>query len=296
MKHLHSIDAHESGQVLTEAALSEVFMWVEMLQVRFFFNLRSEIMALIFFDLDGTLLNNGKVVEGIPEIIEKLKNNGHTVALATGRNPNLLKNVEEQLKMDHLVLANGGYVLSDGQVIHERYVEFDTVKRLAKKADDYPFDLTIEYFDEYVAYKDDTKITYKFSEHFDLPIANFDNKLYPERKVFAVLLFDDEVVENIKSDFPELQFNKSGGMAYDVNPKGDLKAEGVCKMIEHFDYDINDVYAIGDNYNDIKMLKAVGHGIAMGNAVDELKEIAEYVTDDIDKQGIYKALKHYKLI
>jgi len=37
MKHLHSIDAHESGQVLTEAALSEVFMWVEMLQVRFFF-------------------------------------------------------------------------------------------------------------------------------------------------------------------------------------------------------------------------------------------------------------------
>ncbi|MFP4478579.1 MAG: HAD family hydrolase [Candidatus Izemoplasmatales bacterium] len=253
-------------------------------------------MALIFFDLDGTLLNKGKVVEGIPEVIKKLKDNGHTVALATGRNPNLLKNVEKQLNMEHLVLANGGYVLSKGNLIHERYIDFDTVKRLAERSDKYPFDLTIEYFDEYVAYKDDTKSTYKFSEHFDLPIANLDHKLYPDRPVFAVLVFDEDVVENIKDDFPELQFNKSGGMAYDVNPTGDLKAEGVRKMIEHFDYELNDVYAIGDNYNDIQMLKSVGHGIAMGNAVDELKAVAEYVTDDIDKQGVYKALKHYKLI
>ncbi|MDA3931845.1 MAG: HAD family hydrolase [Tenericutes bacterium] len=253
-------------------------------------------MALIFFDLDGTLLNNGQVVDGIPDIIDKLKKNGHTVALATGRNPNLLKGLKSQLNIEHMVLANGGYVLSEGEVIHERYIDFDTVKRLTKSADEYPFDLTIEYFDEYVAYKDDTKATYHFSEYFDLPIAKFDNKLYPQRPVFAVLVFEDQVVEDIKDDFPELQFNKSGGMAYDVNPTGDLKAEGVRKMIEHFNYDLEEVYAIGDNYNDVKMLKSVGHGVAMGNAVDELKDIAEYVTDDIDKQGVYKALKHYKLI
>ncbi|QWB99910.1 Cof-type HAD-IIB family hydrolase [Mycoplasmatota bacterium] len=253
-------------------------------------------MALVFFDLDGTLLNGGKIVQGIPKIIEELKEKGHIPVIATGRNPNLLRGLDKDLSIDHLVLANGGYVLSDGKVIHENYISFDTIKRLTKRADEYPFDLTIEYIDEYVAYRDDTLATYRFSNHFNLPRANVDHKLYPDRKVFAVVIFEDQVVEDIKEDFPELQFNKSGGIAYDVNPRGDLKAEGVRKMIEYFNMDLDEVYAIGDNYNDMKMLKTVGHSIAMGNAVDELKEIAEFITDDVDKQGIYKALKHYKLI
>ena len=53
---------------------------------------------------------------------------------------------------------------------------------------------------------------------------------------------------------------------------------------------------VGDGVNDVCMLEAAGHGVAMGNAVPETKAAAEYVTDDIDKDGVYNGLKHYGLI
>lgn len=55
-------------------------------------------------------------------------------------------------------------------------------------------------------------------------------------------------------------------------------------------------YAFGDSNNDAEMIKAAGHGIAMGNACNELKAIADYVTTDIDEDGIMNALKHFELI
>ena len=253
-------------------------------------------MALVFFDLDGTILIDGQIVPGTKSLMDQLRRRGHKVAIATGRNPNLLKGIDKALGIKHLVLANGGYVLSDDKVIYENYVPYTVVERLMDKADQYPFDLTIEYFDAYVAYRQDTNKSLIFSQHFDLPIAYYDHKRYPNRKVFAFLVFENDVVEDIQDDFPELQFNLSGGIAYDVNPSGDLKARGVREMIHHLGYDLNDVYAFGDNYNDIKMFKAVGHSIAMGNGVQALKDIAEYVTDNHDGDGIKKALIHYGLI
>ncbi|HKL47495.1 MAG TPA: Cof-type HAD-IIB family hydrolase, partial [Candidatus Izemoplasmatales bacterium] len=224
-------------------------------------------MALIFFDLDGTILIDGQLVAGTQSLMKQLREQGHEVAIATGRNPNLLKDIDKKLEMNHMVLANGGYVISDHKVIYENFVPFNVVKRMMEKADDFPFDLTIEYFDEYVAYRQDTDQSLNFSKHFDLPIANYDDHVYPDRQVFAFVVFEDEVVKNIENDFPELQFNKSGGIAYDVNPSGDLKASGVKELIKYLGYEISDVYAFGDNFNDVKMFKAVGHGIAMGNAV-----------------------------
>ena len=71
-------------------------------------------------------------------------------------------------------------------------------------------------------------------------------------------------------------------------------------MAHEFTWDLNistdDCYAFGDSNNDISMFKAAGHGIAMGNACDELKEIAEYVTDSVNDDGIYHAFEHYHLI
>jgi len=253
-------------------------------------------MALIFFDLDGTILLNGKIVKGTSEMIDQLHENGHEVAIATGRNPNLIKDINQALNIDHLVLANGSYVLSKGQLISEKYIPFSTVKKMMDKADQMNFDLTIEYIDAYIAYRQDTKASEKFSKHFQLPMASYDASVYPKRPVFAFLVFEDDVVETIKDDFPELQFNQSGGMAYDVNLAGGLKAEGVERLVQHLGYKTEDVYAFGDNYNDINMFKAVGHGIAMGNAVDALKDVSDYVTDDVDKEGIQKALKHYQLL
>ena len=67
-------------------------------------------------------------------------------------------------------------------------------------------------------------------------------------------------------------------------------------LVLHLNISTDDCYAFGDSNNDISMFKAAGHGIAMGNACDELKEIAEYVTDSVNDDGIYHAFEHYHLI
>lgn len=253
-------------------------------------------MALIFIDLDNTLLYNGKPAPNTVSTIKMLKDNNHQVVIATGRNPNLIYGVDKVFGIDNLVLANGSYVKINGKTIREKYIDNSVIKRMMDLADEMKFDFVIEYFDEYISYRKDTEAADTFSKMYNLEIARLDSNFYPERKVFAMVLFEKHVVEKIQGLFPELQFNQSSHFGFDVNPSGKLKAEGIKTVIEYLKYDSDDIYAIGDNFNDITMLEAVKHGIAMGNATEELKKIANYVTTDVCDDGVYKAMKHYKLI
>ena len=79
-------------------------------------------------------------------------------------------------------------------------------------------------------------------------------------------------------------------------PKGTSKATGIEWLCNHLDIPLDETYAIGDSVNDLEMLESVGHGIAMGNSMPPVKEIAEYVTSDISDDGVKNALKHYGLI
>ena len=74
------------------------------------------------------------------------------------------------------------------------------------------------------------------------------------------------------------------------------KGHAIKYIIEHFSLTKEDAYAFGDGYNDQAMFREVGQRIAMGNGVDVLKEKATYITDTVDNEGIYKALKHYELL
>ncbi|MDY0010221.1 MAG: Cof-type HAD-IIB family hydrolase [Candidatus Izemoplasmatales bacterium] len=253
-------------------------------------------MALIFLDLDNTLLYRGRPAKGVKETISQLKENNHIVVIATGRNPNLIYGIDQELGIDNMVMANGGIVIFDNKIIRENYIDNSIIKRMMEQADKEKFDLVIEYLDEYISYRKDTTASDDFSRNYNLDIARLDHTFYPNRYVFAMVMFEDEVVNKMRPLFPELQFNKSSQYGYDVNPAGNLKADGVKAVIDYLNYPLDEVYAAGDNFNDILMLKSVKHGIAMGNAVNELKEIAEFVTTDVNDLGIYNAMKHYNLI
>ncbi len=253
-------------------------------------------MALVFFDLDGTVLDKGQPAKGVIEAIKELKKNHHTVAIATGRSPVLLYDRDKLLDVDYLVLANGAYVSHKGKEIYANYIPNNVVKRLMDYVDEIGADLVIEYLDRYVAYRKTTDIPDKFSDLFDIERPKIDHTFYPEENVFAMVVFETDDVQLMSEKFPELDFNRSNAMGYDVNNKGELKAEGVKALIKELNYPEDEVYALGDGHNDVTMLKAVKHGIAMGNATEELKKVAEYVTTNVNDLGVYNALKHYKLI
>ena len=77
---------------------------------------------------------------------------------------------------------------------------------------------------------------------------------------------------------------------------GISKRVGIDKMLEHFQIGLDECMAFGDGGNDIQMLSHVEIGIAMGNASDEVKKYADYITDSVDEDGVFKALKHFNVI
>ena len=82
----------------------------------------------------------------------------------------------------------------------------------------------------------------------------------------------------------------------DINMRGNNKQHGIDLVAAHYGIALRDTVAFGDGGNDISMLRHAGTGVAMGNASDAVKQSADYVTDDIDNDGIAKALKHLGLL
>ena len=102
------------------------------------------------------------------------------------------------------------------------------------------------------------------------------------------------MVELFKND---LIINDHGGMgSCDCSTIEFDKGSAIAYLLDYFHIDKDNAYAFGDGYNDQAMFREVGHGIAMGNAVDVLKEKATYITDNFDQEGILKALYHEKVL
>ncbi len=84
--------------------------------------------------------------------------------------------------------------------------------------------------------------------------------------------------------------------SFDLTLKGINKAQGIAAVMAYFDSDLEMAWAFGDAYNDLEMISSVGHGIAMGNAVEPIKAIAYDVTDEAWHDGIVSCLKKYNWI
>ena len=78
--------------------------------------------------------------------------------------------------------------------------------------------------------------------------------------------------------------------------KGNTKQKGIDEIIRHFGIRLEETMAFGDGGNDVSMLRHAAIGVAMGNAVDEVKEHANYITTSVDENGIANALKHFSII
>ena len=125
-------------------------------------------------------------------------------------------------------------------------------------------------------------------------IEEYNNQVF---YMACVMLNDNNdlsVLDSLKDNADITYWNDVG--AVDVVPKNVSKAKGIDETLKYFNIDISETMSFGDGHNDIDMLKHTNIGIAMGNSNEEVKQIADYVTEDADHDGIYNALKHYELV
>lgn len=259
-------------------------------------------IRLVMTDVDGTLLRSDGTLscENAREL-QRIRQKGIQVVLATGRIPEMLKDLLDMLGHDvYLICANGALVIDpSGKVLIDKVLDREISTSVVEE-------LTYRqiYFHAYVR---DGRIL--IDPRFNHPAARkIPDAIYIEdalgflrdqrlgiRKVtgWAPHELVCQVREWVRRTWGDAVNVWLGGReSVDVVPSGCSKAVGAREVLRRLGVDFREVMSIGDAENDLELLSLVGYPVAMGNASDSVKEISCYVTSSNDEDGVAKALKH----
>ena len=253
--------------------------------------------GLVFFDLDGTLLNKkGQVDLEVIEAIQQLKDNGYEPLLATGRSPIEVSEVIRSTNIHSGVFMNGQVVIFKSEVLIHHEIPTKTIEKLLQFAKENGHGITCYNVDAFKIIET-VPFAKEAYEYIHTPTPDVVPEFYNEHDVNMLLLLSrDNTDEAYQQAFPELRFIRNFPYALDVITAGNSKATGIQALIHTLNTNSIMTYAFGDGANDLEMFQEVDIAIAMGNAIPLLKEKANYVSADNDKGGIIQGLKHYHLI
>lgn len=254
----------------------------------------------IFFDIDGTLVsfNTHVVPQSTIESLNILRKQGIKIFIATGRHLSAINNLGD-LQFDGYVTINGGYCIAGTQeVIYKHSICSEDVEALLEYME------TTETFP--CAFVQENQVIMNYTDeaveqvfqllNFPAPPCLPLSELKGKEVYQLISFFREHKEERILKVIPHCESTRWNPLFTDVVPVGSSKSIGIDKMLEHFDIALDECMAFGDGGNDITMLRHAGIGVAMGNAGEEVKQSADYVTDTVDEDGIFKALKHFNIL
>ena len=252
----------------------------------------------VFFDVDGTLLSH--TINDVPgstrEALGKLRREGIKIVVATGRHMNeLLELPVKDIHFDSYLTLNGQLLLNGTRHVYAGTpIDSGEMEVLAQAftSRHIPF----KFLDEngiYINYVNDTVVKTQTATKGDIPdVGSFGGE-----KIYQIVAFVNDKEKAILSQIlDECKVTSWNPYGIDIIPRQGGKSVGMQEFLDKEGFDRSEVMAFGDGENDIEMLKFAGIGVAMGNASDEVKAAADYVTDSIDADGIANALKHFGLI
>lgn len=247
---------------------------------------------LICLDVDGTLCQNGIIPKSTKEALIRLKANNHKVILSTGRSLDQLDDILNQITIDGAILCNGGYGYLNSNVFFNEPLDREVILDLFSRIDEIPNAghayLGMNYFGTSSKSID---MVMKVCEVFTISGLKID-QIYPlNHDIYSLGVYTYENIAHIIKAFPMLRFIKVADFAYDVVSKDISKALPLRKLSDEYE-----IYAFGDNNNDIEMLRYADYGICMGNGSEEAKKSANYVTKSIFEDGLALAMEKYELI
>ena len=258
----------------------------------------------VFFDIDGTLTSftTHEVPASTIDALHRLQTKGIKVFICTGRAPAHMGIVLDTIpvKFDGIVGFNGQYCVGDG---FEEYhaLDRDDVRRIVSWLDEHP-DVGANFSEREYAYCNQitdvmnatwTKLGKTAPKRYvDDPHERLDN-----HDTFQISPFVDEETETqIIAACRNIAGVRWHPDFVDLIPADGGKPCGIRRFMEHYGWRREQTMAFGDGGNDTEMLRFAGIGVAMGNATDGPKTAADYVTDDVDHDGILNALVHFGVL
>ncbi len=254
----------------------------------------------VFFDIDGTLVSfrTHRVPDSARKAIEDLRRKGIKVFIATGRHWRVINNLGG-MEFDGYITLNGSscYVGKE-QLIYRQTIPLSDVSCLLgieNGAVNFPC-IFVREKDMFINYVNDrTDEVFKLLNFPQPPVRDIREALQGD--VFQIIaFFGQEQEKQIMQHLPGCEATRWNPLFTDIVPVGGSKRVGMEKILEYFGLRKEECMAFGDGGNDIPMLRYAGIGVAMGNATDEIKAEADFVTRSVDEDGIVYALKYFGLL
>lgn len=269
---------------------------------------------LLAIDMDGTFLNEERnVTEANLNAVRKAAEAGIKVVVCSGRIPSLLRPLLKDMPKNQPVIAGNGSVIFDDNNKQLRYESID-IKTIFKIINmlrkDYAnvyyqfFDRDIvcsEKFESTIQHYYEINLTLPREDRLELHIIS-DAKKYIERNNSVVTKIeicnnDLNLVQEIKDrleKIPDIEVVGSGLKGIEITKKGLNKGNSLEILANHYGYSIDECIAVGNDENDIEMIKKVGLGIAVRNAKDYVKEVADYITrNDNNNDAIAEVVEKF---
>ncbi|MBB5172245.1 Cof-type HAD-IIB family hydrolase [Texcoconibacillus texcoconensis] len=256
-------------------------------------------IKIVFLDIDGTILNEDKQIpNSTKHAVFSLQEKGIHVVIATGRAPFMFEWIREELNIDSYVSFNGSYAVYDNQVVYAKPLEGEALFRLEQKAEQQHHPMVFLDEKEMKANdQDHSWINESMNESLKMEHPPYDATFHHARSIYQALLFCEPEHEGFYfGEEREFDFVRWHEKALDILPPSGSKAKGIEVFIERLGISSSEIVAFGDALNDIEMIKFAGTGVAMGNAMEEVKEVADIVTYDVNENGIYEGVVRIGLL
>ena len=258
-------------------------------------------IKMIVVDLDGTILNNdSKVTNSTKEYLKKLKDNGYIITIATGRIlSSALEATDGASFASYIITDNGScvYNVQTSSFLFENYIDEETIKSCFNLYND-------EY--RYINFCSKDKI-YKYSENSTYNEITDKEKEYiinnENISQISINIKNINLIQQIYSDIVNklknvevviMRDSFSDKKWFDVMPINCSKYNTINKLASYLGIKNEEIIAFGDGLNDVDMLKKCGYGVALQNALEEVKEVADDVTQlDHNNDGVINYLMEY---
>ena len=264
---------------------------------------------LLGVDIDGTLVGkNGHILAEDREALSRICGQGIKVSLSTGRAVQSCSRVLEELSLD------GYHIFCDGALVYnpshqsEIYVE-PLDKVVMRRAIDFAHlnDISLDFYSKsHYFVERETWSAIVHRDFFGIPPTITDFSTLCEREVIVkgglvaispqetakARYFHREFADNLyfswvtTPSYPEVDF-------INVVAPGVTKGKALKALVSYLGMSLDEVIAIGDGNNDLSLLSSAGLGVAMGNATDQAKEVADYITLDVEHGGVAAAIRKF---
>jgi Cof subfamily protein (haloacid dehalogenase superfamily) len=266
---------------------------------------------LLVIDIDGTLISKNSTISlENREALDTVRSSGINIALSTGRTITSCRRIIEQLSLDGYHIFFDGALVSNStnsDHVHIRPVAKELIKEMVEFAETNDIDLELASAARYFAARETWSTEIKRNV-FDIETIIGDLTMAFENEIIIRL---DIVITNsqeqAKADYFMKHFEDKIHFSQAYSPQlpdvrfvniiapGTSKGEALRALSSHLEVSLDEVMAVGDWVNDISLLSTAGFGIAMGNAHDELKAIADHITLSVDEHGLAAAVREFLL-